>query len=318
MKLVSILFLALITISIIFYPNLASAVESLDFENCQGFLSVAEVTSMIEFDGELEMIIKNTGFEKSENPNIKNLCDLTFQKSGSYGEISMTLMEFNESPAALKQYETFLEGIKTDEVQINEGENPWKFISFEINQGGVSAKIFAAQRDVYYLAIFSSQVDTSESFASLKAIEDLSSLVQQKIFPSSNQGSSSPNSRSDDDKRTNSDDTTSNPSIGEGLAQICSEDQTLSICEGFIPPNPSTEEELANSDDVPTKSSPSTLIIKEMLPREQLADGILPHQIICNEGLELIFKKTNGLPNCVKFATAGKLIDRGWGTYTLQ
>jgi len=47
-------------------------------------------------------------------------------------------------------------------------------------------------------------------------------------------------------------------------------------------------------------------------PKKQLALGDLPEDVICKEGLELIFKKSNGFPACVKPKTAEKLIERGW------
>jgi hypothetical protein len=36
-----------------------------------------------------------------------------------------------------------------------------------------------------------------------------------------------------------------------------------------------------------------------------------PHEIICKEGLELIFKIDNS-PACVSFSSKAKLIERGW------
>ncbi len=51
-------------------------------------------------------------------------------------------------------------------------------------------------------------------------------------------------------------------------------------------------------------------------PRKQIASGVAPHEVICSEGLELIFKATNGFPACVKPSTATKLVERGWGTNT--
>ena len=37
-------------------------------------------------------------------------------------------------------------------------------------------------------------------------------------------------------------------------------------------------------------------------------------QVICKQGLELIFKSSNGSPACVKPKTAEKLIERGWAS----
>jgi len=47
-------------------------------------------------------------------------------------------------------------------------------------------------------------------------------------------------------------------------------------------------------------------------PKKQLTLGYLPEDVICKEGLELIFKKSNDTPACVKPKTAEKLIERGW------
>ena len=48
-------------------------------------------------------------------------------------------------------------------------------------------------------------------------------------------------------------------------------------------------------------------------PKKQLEAGILPHEITCKDGFELIFKSKNGLPVCVKPSTADRLTERGWG-----
>ena len=47
-------------------------------------------------------------------------------------------------------------------------------------------------------------------------------------------------------------------------------------------------------------------------PLKQIAQGTPPDEVICNEGLQLIMKN-NGSSACVKFETAVKLEERGWG-----
>lgn len=47
-------------------------------------------------------------------------------------------------------------------------------------------------------------------------------------------------------------------------------------------------------------------------PKKQIKIGIDPKNVTCNDGLELIFKSTDGSPACVKPRTAQKLIERGW------
>jgi len=50
-------------------------------------------------------------------------------------------------------------------------------------------------------------------------------------------------------------------------------------------------------------------------PLKQVAQGIEPEAVTCNEGLVLIIKY-NGSPACVKPTTAEKLIERGWAFET--
>ena len=40
--------------------------------------------------------------------------------------------------------------------------------------------------------------------------------------------------------------------------------------------------------------------------------GIATNDVICKEGLQLIFKEENGSPSCVKPGTSKILIERGW------
>ncbi len=51
---------------------------------------------------------------------------------------------------------------------------------------------------------------------------------------------------------------------------------------------------------------------KEISPRKQVSSGTNPQDVVCSDGLELIFKSTNSSPACVKPSTAEKLIKRGW------
>ncbi len=48
--------------------------------------------------------------------------------------------------------------------------------------------------------------------------------------------------------------------------------------------------------------------------KQQMKTGILSFDVVCREGLQLIFKSTNGHPACVKSSTAEKLTERGWAS----
>jgi len=53
---------------------------------------------------------------------------------------------------------------------------------------------------------------------------------------------------------------------------------------------------------------------KFLAPKKQTNSGILPSEIKCKMGLELVFKLTDNSPVCIKPETAIKIIQRGWGT----
>jgi len=46
--------------------------------------------------------------------------------------------------------------------------------------------------------------------------------------------------------------------------------------------------------------------------KQQLANNVLPPDIVCKKDLKLVFKSTNGTPACVKPSSMVKLYDRNW------
>jgi carboxymethylenebutenolidase len=55
----------------------------------------------------------------------------------------------------------------------------------------------------------------------------------------------------------------------------------------------------------------------ESSPREQFSNNVSLESIKCSEGLQIIMKKSNGMPACVKSSTYSVLIERGWGIHVL-
>jgi hypothetical protein len=49
-------------------------------------------------------------------------------------------------------------------------------------------------------------------------------------------------------------------------------------------------------------------------PIKQMKMGVSSQEILCNEGMELIFKSSDGSPKCVSSIAAEKLVTRGWAT----
>ncbi len=49
-------------------------------------------------------------------------------------------------------------------------------------------------------------------------------------------------------------------------------------------------------------------------PLQQVKSGVASEDVLCDSGMELILKNSNGSPACVKPVTAERLIQLGWGT----
>jgi len=78
-----------------------------------------------------------------------------------------------------------------------------------------------------------------------------------------------------------------------------------------------TDEFKENSLEINMKNNPieengGNTINSKMAPLKQITNGVLPEQIICKDGLVLIFKVTDSFPACVKSQSKSKLIERGW------
>ncbi len=85
-------------------------------------------------------------------------------------------------------------------------------------------------------------------------------------------------------------------------------DESTQVSESY----PITDEELREilrTDDY-TKQEINKIIHTSL--KKQLEFGITPENIICKEGLELIFKVYDNSPACVKEQTISKLLERGW------
>lgn len=79
------------------------------------------------------------------------------------------------------------------------------------------------------------------------------------------------------------------------------ESSEIEIIDSFVPETPQYEKMCKQK----TNALP---------PKQQIMKGVLPEEVICKEGLNLIFKSKDNSPACVKLTTAEKLEQRGWAT----
>jgi len=81
--------------------------------------------------------------------------------------------------------------------------------------------------------------------------------------------------------------------------------------KAVISESSTTQEQNENSQIKEIQNLSNRVDISVAAPLKQVTQGVLPNEIICKEGLELIIKN-NGSPACVKSKTAEILIERGW------
>ena len=73
---------------------------------------------------------------------------------------------------------------------------------------------------------------------------------------------------------------------------------------------PGTSDTSSNSTSTETEDDISDAVLS---PLKQIKEGIVPENVVCKQGLELVFK-LNGQPACVKTTSIQKLIAWGWTT----
>ncbi len=69
-----------------------------------------------------------------------------------------------------------------------------------------------------------------------------------------------------------------------------------------------TEDDMAETED---ETMEAEMIPTVLSPLKQIKEGIVPENVVCKEGLGLVFK-LNGQPACVKTTSIEKLIAWGW------
>jgi carboxymethylenebutenolidase len=82
-----------------------------------------------------------------------------------------------------------------------------------------------------------------------------------------------------------------------------------------VQPYPLSSKEINISDYFITLVVSDTKSVKS--PIEQYQDGISIDKIVCSDDLQLIMKKIDGKPACVRSSSVQKLIERGWGIHVL-
>src|SRR2546427_11904603 len=75
---------------------------------------------------------------------------------------------------------------------------------------------------------------------------------------------------------------------------------------------------LSSISVIPLTSASVHLDKRFLSPRQQVAYGTSPENVVCLEGLVLMKKLSDNSPACVKPDTAKKLVEHHWGMLTIH
>ncbi len=241
------------------------AQEELDFENCEGFLSVDELKNEINFEEEITVRSRPL-MPVDDVSGLQTMCNSTFESSK--GAISMSVIVFDSAEPAIAIYDKNLNEMKSADQTINEYLTFWKNAQIDLNMQGLGSIVFS-QYQKFFLNFHTTLTENNETLVSVEELQKLSSMVQKKILD---------------------------------LPEV-----TIS------PPNPTIDDDGPTTDEPPPKPGPGPIEIGKVLsPKKQVAQGIAPEEVMCNEGL-ILFIKYNGSPACVRPETSLTLEQRNWG-----
>ncbi|MEW6044836.1 MAG: hypothetical protein AB1608_11305 [Thermoproteota archaeon] len=103
------------------------------------------------------------------------------------------------------------------------------------------------------------------------------------------------------------------------ITEAASNEELVTQLGGFIVNCPFVEvpievmmESPDHMEDKMEDKMEDTMMEHVMPPKMQMDEGVAPQDVVCNEGLELLLKSSDGSAVCVKPNTAELLLSRGW------
>ena len=102
--------------------------------------------------------------------------------------------------------------------------------------------------------------------------------------------------------------------MAESSNSTSTEGETM-VVEDELETELETEDDMAETEDDMAETEDETMeaemIPTVLSPLKQIKEGVVPENVVCKEGLGLVFK-LNGQPACVKTTSIEKLIAWGW------
>ena len=183
-------------LSIAFSQN-SFAEETLDFDNCNGFLSADELKSVIGYDDDIIVDPRDVvAYARLENPSIKTMCTISFLTTDR--GLVMLVGTFYEVEPAIAKYNENLDEIKTGGYTVNEYYTFWKNFDAVLNESGIGSLVIS-QYDKFFLSFLASIDEDKQAIANVEDLRKLSAMVQKKILDLPDVPISPPNPIPDDD-----------------------------------------------------------------------------------------------------------------------
>jgi len=107
------------------------------------------------------------------------------------------------------------------------------------------------------------------------------------------------------------------PVNATGTDNASTNSTSVEIEDGMMVSDNPTGTNATSTNSTSTETEDDVMVTEDELPPavlsplKQIKSGIVPENVVCKEGLELVFK-LNGQPACVKTTSVQKLITWGW------
>ena len=154
------------------------AEETLDFENCNGFLSADEVKSTIGYDGQITQDAR--GVTPVDEPfGLKTMCGSTFESAD--GTIGMTLVVMDSVDTAIELYVENRNSITAQDFEVREYLTFWNNFDVVLNDQGLGS-LMVSQYDKFFLRFRTGIDEDKQAIADVEQLRVLSTIVQKKIL----------------------------------------------------------------------------------------------------------------------------------------
>ena len=170
------------------------AEKTLDFENCNGILSIDDVKNVI---GDIDDItVDSRGVIPVDGePGLETMCASTFESSGK--TIGMTIVVMDSTDAAITLYEKNLDSFSTQDFEIREYLTFWNNFDVVLNDQGVGS-FMVSQYDKFFISLRTG-LEEKKTLADVEQLRVLSTIVQKKILDLDDVSISPPNPLPDND-----------------------------------------------------------------------------------------------------------------------